>query len=77
MFVKSVSGCFMNKGIVGHCAWNRINGALLLPDPDGNGREVLQICRVRDERLVSDKQGAVWNFPTSNKGEVKLHVVLK
>lgn len=74
MFVKSVSGCFMNKGMVGHCAWNRINGALLLPDPDGNGREVLQICRVRDERLVSDKQGAVWNFPTSNKGEVKLQV---
>lgn len=74
MFVKSVSDCHLWEGIPGHCAWNRTSGALLMPDPTGNFREVLQICRVHDKRLVSELQGAVWNFPKANKGEIRLEV---
>lgn len=34
VYLKSVSGNF--RGVSGHCAWNRTNGAVLVPDPDGN-----------------------------------------
>ena len=64
LFVKSLAGNF--RGWSGHCAFNRVPGALLVREPDTGPktkREVLQICRIRDERLVSDLQGVVWNFP--------------
>jgi hypothetical protein len=67
-YLKSVSGNF--RGFSGHCAWNRTNGAVLAPDPDGNFEEALSICRIGDPRLFSPVQGAVWNFPASYKGEV-------
>lgn len=75
MYVKSNLGNYRNFS--GHCAYNRTNGALLLPDPDGNHEEVLSIGRVEDERLVYKKQGAVWNFPASKSGSlnIKLRVV--
>ena len=69
MYTKSILGGF--RGHSGHCAYNRTNGALLVPDPEGNCKEVLQVCRVEDERLVYKKQGVVWNFPASKKGTVK------
>ena len=31
-------------------------------------REVLQLCRIANPRLVSDRQGIVWNFPAARKG---------
>ena len=68
MYVKSNLGNY--RGFSGHCAYNRTNGALLVQDPDGNSEEALQICRVEDERLVYKKQGVVWNFPASGRGEV-------
>lgn len=74
MFVKSVSGSYVNKGFAGHCSWNRTCGALLVPDPDGTCGEVLQICRVKDERMVSDLQGAVWNFPSADQGDIKIQI---
>jgi hypothetical protein len=75
MYLKSNLGGF--HGFSGHCAYNRTNGALLVPDPAGNFEEVLQVCRVEDERLVYKKQGVVWNFPASRRGrvEVKLSVL--
>lgn len=75
MYVKSNLGGY--RGFSGHCAYNRTNGALLMPDPDENFEEVLQICRIEDERLVYKKQGAVWNFPASKEGTVtvKLRVL--
>ena len=73
LFVKSVSDCHLPE-IPGHCAWNRTNGALLMPDPTGNFREALQICRVHDKRLVSELQGAVWNFPKTFRGELRMEV---
>jgi hypothetical protein len=45
---------------------------LLVPDPDELFRETLQICRIHDERLVSEKQGVVWNFPMSKKGRIDI-----
>lgn len=75
MYLHSNLGGY--KGFSGHCAYNRTNGALLIPDPAANYREVLQICRVDDPRLVYKKQGVVWNFPADKKGivEVELKVV--
>lgn len=75
MFVKSNLGGY--RTFSGHCAYNRTNGALLVPDPAGNFEEVLQICRVEDERLVYKKQGVVWNFPAAAEGTVtvKLRVL--
>ena len=70
LFVTSLSGSMLEKGFAGHCAWNRTDGALLVPDPELEGGEALQIARVIDKRLFSDVQGAVWNFPTADKGEI-------
>lgn len=70
VYLKSVSGNY--RGFSGHCAWNRTNGAVLAPDPDGNFEEALLICRVEDPRLFSPVQGAVWNFPASQTGDVRV-----
>jgi len=70
LYVKSIIGNF--KGISGHCAYNRRPGAQLIPSPDGNLREVLQIARHPDPRLVEERQGAVWNFPSAISGKITL-----
>ncbi len=73
LYVKSLSGGW--RGWAGHCAWNRVPGALLVRAPDtdrGTRREVLQLCRIRDPRLVSDRQGVVWNYPAARKGRVSI-----
>lgn len=72
MYVKSILGGF--RGHSGHCAYNRINGAKLMIDPSGNGKEVIQLCRIEDDALVYKKQGVVWNFPASQKGVVKMEL---
>ncbi|MDO4618831.1 MAG: sialidase family protein [Clostridia bacterium] len=68
VFLKSVSGG--DRGYPGHCAWNRTHGAVLMPDYDEEGKEVLFLTKLDDKRLYSDVQGAVWNFPASHKGTV-------
>ncbi len=70
VYLKSVSGNF--HGFSGHCAWNRTNGAVMMPDPEGNYEEALHISRINDERLFSEVQGAVWNFPAAKKGELRI-----
>lgn len=71
VYVKSICEAYQYKGVsTGHCAWNRTNGALMVPDPVGNFREALQITRIDDPRLHTPLQGATWNFPTMKKGEV-------
>ncbi len=72
MFVRSILGGFHHFS--GHCAYNRTHGALLIPDPDGNYEEVVQICYLDDPRLVDKKQGVVWGFPSSRQGEVKVQM---
>lgn len=80
-YVKSVLGCYRGTedaplSYVGHCAYNRVNSAMMVPDPVNDGREVLHICHTNDSRLVSNVGGAVWNFPSAGKGSVtvKAHV---
>lgn len=67
-YVKGLAGNF--RGITGHCAYNRRPGPQLVPSPDGEPREVLQIARHPDGRLLHERQGAVWNFPAGHSGEV-------
>ena len=75
LYVRGILGNF--KPPAGHCAYNRRPGAQLAPDPDPEDgpREVLQIARIPDPRLVSDRQGAVWNFPALASG--RLDIVLR
>ena len=75
LYVRSLAGGA--RGWAGHCAFNRVPGALLVRDPEttqATRRELLQLCRVRDPRLVSDRQGVVWNFPAAEAGFVELDV---
>lgn len=75
LYLKSLSGGW--RGWAGHCAWNRLPGAVLMRDPDtdagtGSVREVLRLCRIPDPRLVSDRQGVAWNFPAVRTGELEI-----
>lgn len=74
-YVKSILGGHRGRqdnpnAYVGHCAYNRTHGALLVPSPENDGHEVLHICRTDDERLVSNVGGAVWNFPAAKRGSI-------
>ena len=71
-YLKSVPGNF--RGVSGHCAYNRRAGASLVPHPDGQPREVLQVARHPDPRLVHEVEGAVWNFPCWPRGSLKLRL---
>ncbi len=73
-YLKSLAGNF--RGSAGHCAFNRLAGARLVPDPNGKPREVLHIARYPDPRLVFEPQGAVWNFPAGVRGEISLDLWL-
>lgn len=64
------------KGIVGHCAYNRVPGARLIAHPDRPGAKVLQIRHPLDPNLVFDKDGAVWNFPAAVKGSFSARIML-
>ena len=73
LYYKSHSGNFRGAG---HCSWNRRPGAQLMPSPDGSWREALLIGRHPDERLFSDLEGAVWNFPGCRKGTLEADFTL-
>lgn len=73
LYAKSLTGGW--RGWAGHCAWNRVSGALLVREPDTDAdsvREALQLCRITDPRLVSDRQGVVWNFPAVRVGMLEI-----
>lgn len=74
VYVKSVLGGL--RHFSGHCAYNRTNGALLMPDPDINFEEALQVRRTDDSSLVYPKQGVVWNFPAGKRGKVKVKFMI-
>lgn len=61
------------KGIKGHCAYNRIQGAELVTAPELN-RKVVKICNPGDKRLVIPNQGLVWNFPNAASGRLTVKV---
>ena len=71
LYVKSSCGGW--RGWAGHCAWNRMPGAAMVQNPDSPPSprgDVLQLGRLRDPRLVSDRAGLVWNFPAARRGRV-------
>lgn len=71
LYLRSLLGAY--RGWSGHCSLNRVPGAAMVREPGTDAetrRECLQICRIRDERLVDDRQGVVWNFPAARKGRV-------
>lgn len=71
LYVKSLQGG--SRGWSGHASLNRVPGAVMTREPETGTKtksECLRICRIRDERLISDRQGVVWNFPAAKKGEV-------
>lgn len=71
-YLKSVPGNF--RGVSGHCAYNRRAGAALVSHPDGLPREVLQVARHPDPRLLHEVEGAVWNFPCWRRGNLKVRL---
>jgi len=64
------------KGVVGHCAYNRKEGALLVNDPEDQNKKVLKIARIDDESLEIPNQGAVWNFPAFKNGYFETSVYI-
>ena len=64
------------KGVVGHCAYNRAYGAQLVPNPEAEGKEVLKVARIDNDELEISNQGAVWNFPTLHKGRFETSVYI-
>lgn len=71
-YIRSLTGNIRGWG--GHCAWNRISGAKLVPSPDGDPVEVLKIACSGDRDLVSPITGATWNFPAGRRGAVTLQM---
>ena len=72
-YVRSVSGIRLG-GKSGHCAHNRRPGPQLVPDPDGERREVLRIGRHPDPRLLHEAEGATWNFAASLAGALTMRL---
>lgn len=74
LYLRSATGGW--RGWAGHCAWNRIPGAAMVLNPDislSNRGDVLQLGRLRDPRLYSDRAGLVWNFPAAKKGAASVN----
>ena len=64
-------------GIRGHCAFNRKVGADLIEHPGQPARNVLRIRRPKDRSLVSENQGAVWNFPAGSAGTLTVKALFQ
>lgn len=76
-YVKSISGGFKGQPdnpneYAGHCAYNRINSVLLVPNPYEYGKEALSFRTNDDDRLLNNLSGATWNFPIASKGRVTI-----
>lgn len=48
-----------------------------VPSPDMVKQDVLFISRIKDDRLISEVQGAVWNFPAGKKGVFTAEIMNK
>ena len=64
-------------GIRGHCAFNRKEGASLVDVPDAPAGKALLIRRPVDRSLITENEGAVWNFPAGTAGALDLRVMLR
>jgi hypothetical protein len=61
-------------GLGGHAAFNRRLGARLEEDPDKPGAKVLRVRRPKDPSLVTENDGAVWNFPAGKAGRLTVRI---
>lgn len=64
------------KGVVGHCAYNRAQGAQLVPNPEVEERNVLKVVKIDNDALEISNQGAVWNFPALHKGRFETSIYI-
>lgn len=60
-----------------HYNYNRKQGAKLIDHPDKNGKKVLHIRCPHDTSLISQRDGAVWNFPSGKSGNFETRIMLK
>lgn len=62
-----------------HYNFNRKKGASLIPHPDHPKQNVLQLRRVADSMVYSQRDCAVWNFPAGKTGtfETKIYLTKK
>lgn len=88
LYEKSRSSSFENglddwsvhkyvAGIRGHCAFNRKAGATLVDHPDKPGRKAMHVRRPADPMLVTENDGAVWNFPAAAAGRFTVRLMLR
>lgn len=73
-YLKGIAGGY--RGVTGHCSLNRRPGPALVPHPDGRPSEVLRVARHDDDRLMEEREGAVWNFPAGRRGVLRLRLRL-
>lgn len=64
------------KGVVGHCAYNRAQGAQLVANPKEPAKKVLKVAKMDNEELEISNQGAVWNFPALHKGRFETSIYI-
>lgn len=76
-FLKSISGTYTYQGIPGHCQWNRLPTVFPAPNPDGTPTEAQQFVYNDDPRLLNGLSGMAWNFPSSQKGRIKIEFYRK
>ena len=76
VYLRSHLGGWRGPGYAGHCAYNRVPGAVMVPDPAVEKKEALSLARLDDERLISRRSGAVWNFPATRRGRVTVRAIV-
>jgi hypothetical protein len=57
--------------------YSRIHGATLIGHPTEPGRAVLQLGRERNEWVFNEQDGANWNFPAGQRGELRARIMLR
>lgn len=73
LYVTSLAGTF--RGFSGHCALNRLPGAVMARKPDTQektAREAAWLVKIADPRVVWNNPGIVWNFPAARAGTVEI-----
>lgn len=74
VYLKSTAGSTMDICGNGHCSYNRMQGVVMMPDPDGGYRDMPLIEKRNDPRLLKETRGLVWNFPATKKGTVSIQI---
>jgi len=57
--------------------YSRIHGANLIGHPTEPGRAVLHLGRERNDWVFNEQDGANWNFPAGQRGELRARIMLR